>query len=63
MQRKSDRLDLSMLVIDSVVEKYGEGLTVAVQANQKRATGVIKYLDSLGVPVGVRSCKRCLLGH
>lgn len=54
---ESDRLDLSMLVIDSVVEKYGEGLTVAVQANQKRAFGVIQYLNSLGTPIGVRLVK------
>ncbi len=54
---ESDRLDLSMMVIEAIVEKYGEGLTVAVQANQKRASGVIRYLNSLGAPVGVRLVK------
>jgi hypothetical protein len=54
---ESDRLDLSMLIIESTLKTHGKGLTVAVQANQKRATGVIKYLDSLGVPVGVRLVK------
>ena len=52
--QESDRLDLSMMVIDVIAQ---EGLTVAVQANQKRATGVIKYLNSLGVPIGVRLVK------
>jgi hypothetical protein len=54
---ESDRLDLSMMVIEAIVEKYGEGLIVAVQANQKRASGVIQYLNSLGSPVGVRLVK------
>ena len=52
---ESDRLDLSMMVIDAIAK---EGfLTVAVQANQKRAMGVIKYLNSIGVPIGVRLVK------
>jgi len=51
---ESDRLDLSMMVIDAIAQ---EGLTVAVQANQKRATGVIKYLNFLDIPIGVRLVK------
>lgn len=54
---ESDRLDLSMMVIESIVKAHGEGLTVAVQANQKRSLGVIKHLNSLGVPIGVRLVK------
>jgi len=54
---ESDRLDLSMMVIESIVKSHGEGLTVAVQASQKRAIGVIKHLNSLNVPIGVRLVK------
>jgi RHH-type proline utilization regulon transcriptional repressor/proline dehydrogenase/delta 1-pyrroline-5-carboxylate dehydrogenase len=54
---ESDRLDLSMMVIEPIVKAHGKGLTVAVQASQKRAIGVIKYLNSLGVPIGVRLVK------
>lgn len=51
---ESDRLDISMMVIDAISK---DGLVVAVQANQKRSGGVIKYLNSFDVPIGVRLVK------
>jgi hypothetical protein len=51
---ESDRLDLSMMVIDSI---HCDKLTVTVQANQKRAMGVIQYLNSLDRNIGIRLVK------
>lgn len=50
---ETDRLDLSMMVVDELDGRF----SVAVQAYQKRALGVLKYLNSLNKNIGVRLVK------